>query len=356
MPSSSLSERKPEWMPNGFPPRSFPPGGALPPPEGPPPVRTPKGGGRGRWLAAAAAFLAVLLLLVGLLVARSGDDGGDDLAAGTSTSALDATVPSFDVGSTTLAPPPSIEPVATTVGAVGATTTPATGGVVPAGDPALPAPVLEPSLTLLALPKADATSGAARGTLTLRNSGGSPVTYTITSSAPGLSAAPTRGFLTPGGAATITVTLDGTRVEAEGPFKGTLTFSGAPAVKAVQVQSVVGRPPTITDGVGESCQTSTRCSRQIKLAPSSDPSPSPCNTPWLYSVLITDQSKIQMSRAIARRGMANADAQLRRGGTSDIFQSEAFAPLPAGTILRFAIEAVDEFGFGRRLAEQTIAC
>lgn len=341
------SEPRVDWMPNGFPPRSFAPG---PPaqPAGPPVAPRNgggRGGGRGRWLAAAAAFVALLLLAGGLLLA-SRDDGSSEVAT-TTTTALEATFPSFE--STTSLPSTtttSVDPGTTTVvGATTAVTNPATPGAI------------ETSLSTVNLPKADATVGAVRGTLALRNPGGAPVTYTTQSSSPGLSAAPARGTIAPGGSSNLTVTVDGSRILTEGPFAGTLSFGGAGEPRVVQVRSVVGRPPEIADTVGEACSPpSARCSRLIKLAPSSDPAPSPCNTPWLYSVVITDQSRIPGAGVVARAGTANADTQLRRVGTSSTFLSDGFPPLAAGTVLRFAIEAADEHGFGRRLAEQTIAC
>lgn len=333
----------PGWLPSGFPPRSFPPGAEVPPP---PPPMAKRSRGRGRWLAAAAALLAVLLLAGALLATR--DEGGDpELSTGPGTTVVDTSNPTFDSSSTVLAPLPSIDPVSTTT--AGTSTTAESAAAGPG--------VLQPSLGLVTLPKADGDAGAVRGPLDLRNTGGSEVTYTTSSSTPGLSASPARGAIGPGGSATVTVTLDGARVSAEGPFTGTLSFEGGGATKEVKVQSTVGRAPVILDNVGEACpRPSTTCSRQIALAPTSTPDPTPCNTPWLYSVTITDQSRIQSARAVARLGLANADSPLRRGGSTDIYQSDPMVPVPAGTALRFALEAVDELGFGRRLPEQTIAC
>jgi hypothetical protein len=278
---------------------------------------------------------------------RGDDDSGPSLATGTSTSAPDTSIPTFESTTTAVATVPSIDPVSTTV--AGVTTTGAAGGPPTAG-------VLEPDLTTLLLPKVDATVGAARGAVTLRNTGSAPLTYTAQSSSPGLSAVPARATIGPGGSAAVSVTLDGTRVDTEGPFTGTLSFVANGASKAVQVQSVVGSPPQFADNVGEPCPLpTTLCSRQIKLAPSAEPSPSPCNTPWLYSITIADQSRIQTARVIARRGTGNDDTLLQRAG-GNIFQSNPYKALDPGTVLRFSIEAVDEHGFGLRLPEQTIAC
>lgn len=338
-------EQTPQWMPNGFPPRSFPPGPPAPPANAPVTERQ-GGGGRGRWLAAAAVFVALLLLAGGLLLATR-DDGGSSVLAANSTTSIETTFPTFD-STTTLLTTTSSDPMSTT--AAGATTTTTTANTATPG-------VIEPSLSTVNLPKADASVGAVRGTLALRNTGGSPVTFTTQSSSPGLSAAPARGTIGPGASTNLTVTLDGARVLNEGPFAGSLTFGGASQPKVVQVRSTVGRPPDIADSVGEACpQPSTRCSRLIKLEPPTDAASTPCTRPWLYSVVIIDQSRIQSAGVVARAGSANADTQLRRVGTSDTFLSDGFGPLAAGTVLRFAVEATDEYGFSRRLAEQTIAC
>lgn len=348
-------EQGQQWLPSGFPPRSFPPG----PPASPMPSGSgvaPAPAGRARWLGAIAGLVALLLLAGGLFAATRGGDDEDDaqLATGPTSSEPDTSVPTFDTTTTTTAPvaaatttQPSIDPVTTAVAQP--STTP------PPNSPS--AGVLEVSTGTLVLPKTDATVGATRGTVTLRNVGGSPLSYTVQSSVASLTAAPARGNLNAGTSLTLTVNLDASRIPTEGPFTGTLSFAGTGGSRTIQVTSTTGRPPEFTDNVGETCTVaSTTCSRQIKLGdPAGQANPSPCNTPWAYAITITDQSQISSSRAIARRGVANADAALHPA-PNDIFVSNSFSPLPAGTVLRFALEAIDVHGFGRRLPEQTIAC
>ena len=343
-------DQRPEWLPSGFPPRSFPPGppATAPGPAGAGLGPSAPGGGRGRWLAAIAALVALILLAAGLFAATRGGDDDDEgqLATGTSSTAVDTSVPTFDTSTTAVQPATtaSIAPVTT---AAASTTTPTT---VAAG-------VLEVAPATLVLPKTDATAGATRGTLTLRNSGGAPITFTVQSSTTGVTAAPTRGNLAPGASIGLTATLDASRIPTEGPFTATLSFGGSGGARTVPVTSTTGRPPEFTDNVGEACTVpSTTCSRQIRLAPSSDPNPTPCNTKWAYAVTITDQSQITTARALARRGIANADAGLQQAAGTDIFISNSFDPLPTGTVLKFALEAVDVHGFARRLPEQTITC
>ena len=330
-----------DWLASGFPPRTFPKGSAPIVPAGPPvppPTREPRSG-RGKWLAA-AALIALLLLAAVLVLATRGDDDGDDLATGTSTSTPLETTTSIDLTTS------SIEPVSTTA---------AGGSTTVAATPASPG-VLEPSTATLAVPKADASAGPARATLALKNSGGSPLTYATSSSSPGLTAAPARGTIAPGGSTNVTVTLDGARVGGEGPFAGTLSFTGSGGDKAVQVSSTVGRPPEII-GTGPSCEQRARpCSRQIEFVEPSNFGSNPCNTPWVYSVTIDDQSAIQSAGVIARRGVGNADAPLGRLGSSNIFQSLPQPPIENTVTLRFTIGAVDEHGFGRQLAEERISC
>ena len=329
-----------DWLPSGFPPRTFPRGSApvVPPTPVPPPPREPRPG-RGKWLAAAAALLALLLLAAVLILATRGDDDAD-LSTGTSTSTPLETTTSIDLTTS------SIDPVSTTV-AGGITTVAAT--------PASPG-VLEPATATLALPKADASTGPTRATLALKNTGGTPLTYATSSSSPGLTAAPGRGTIAPGGSTTVTVTLDAARVDGEGPFAGTLSFSGTGGDKAVQVTSTVGRPPEII-GTGPSCeQRAQPCSRQIEFVGAPNFGSNACNTPWVYSVTIDDRSRIQSAGVIARRGVGNADAPLGRVGSSNIFQSPPQPPIENTVTLRFTIGAVDEHGYGRQLAEERISC
>jgi len=348
MTTTRPPEQGPEWLESGFPPRSFPPEDAPPLPPGPP-VRG-RNRGKAPWLAAVAVLAVVLLLGVGLVLATRGDGGGPRVATGTSTSssAVDANVSTSSPIATLPATIGSTGPVNTT------TSAPTTTGVAVTS---LSPGVLEPTTGTVVLPKSDPTTGTSRATLTLRNTGSGALSYTAQSSSPGLVVTPTRGTIGPGTSSDLNVTLDAAKVDAEGPFVGTLAFAGTGGTKTVQVQSTVGRPPKIVDDVGEGCApASAMCSRQIRLAPTSTPDPTPCNTPWLYAVTVTDQSRIQSARAIARRGLANADAALQRGGTSDIFLSDPIEPISPGTVHRFTIEAVDQYGFLRRLPEQTITC
>lgn len=348
------ADQRPEWLPSGFPPRSFPPG----PPTAPPASEAAGAAaiapdGRGRWLAAIAGLLALILLAGGLFAAIRGGDGSELVTAPGSTQP-DTSFPTVDSSSTMAAPvmtQPSIAPVTTTI-------TTAVPTTVTASPSTAAAAVLEISPGSLVLPKTDATAGATRGTLTLRNVGGLPLTYTVTAGVAALTATPARGNLGPGASLAMAVTLDASRIPGEGPFSGTVSFGGTGGARTVQVLSTTGRPPAFTDNQGEACTApSTTCSRQIKLAPPSatEPNPSPCNTPWAYAVTITDQSQVTNARAIARRGIANADALLQQVAGTDIFVSNTFSPLTSG-VLRFALEATDVHGFGRRLPEQTIIC
>jgi len=339
-------DEAPQWQDNGFPPRTFPvePAGGV---TRQPPTAPRRG--RGRWIAAIAALIALLVLAAGLLLANRGDDDPSDLAAvDTSTTVPDTSVPIFD-SSTSLAPTTTmLEPVGTTVAPDAPTTTAAAG-------------VLETSVTALALPKASAGGGVQSARLTLRNRGPSALTYTTESTSPGLSANPSRSTIAAGASAEVTVSLNGSRVTTEGPFTGTLTIGGSGGTKAVQVTSTVGRGPTIAADVGEACTApSVPCSRQIDVGPSPAPDASPCNTPWLYAVTVSDQSQIQSVKAMARKGLANADAALTKAeqpqDRSGAFRSTPMAPVPAGLALRFDIQATDQFGFTTRLAEQTISC
>ncbi len=344
----------PVWGDDGFPPRSFPvetarlraPAGSLR--GGTAVVAAGTAGrgrpGRGRWIAAAAVLVGLLLLASGLLlVSGRGRGGSKVVASATSTTTADTSIPSSEPTTSLPTTTSSVEPDSTTVADSPSST------VAPA--------VLETSVGSLAFPKVNAADGRQTGSVMLRNSGATALSYTTQSSSAGLTASPARGTIPAGGSAPITVSLDPARITAEGPFSGTLTIGGTGGVKTVQVTSTVGRPPAIADDAGESCAPpSATCSRQIKLASTSVPAPSPCNTAWLYSVSVTDQSQITGVKALARKGLANADTPLMPGGQPRGFQSSLMAPLPAGIVLRFMIEATDQYGFTTRRAEQTITC
>ncbi len=349
----------PPWMDNGFPPRTFPveavragtPGGNAPArgvvTPGPP---RPRRGRRG-WIAAAAVLIALLLLAAGLALASRDDDDGVGLAVDsptTTVAAIDTSVPTFDTTTSLDTTTTPVEPVPTTVVPEAPATTVAAG-------------VLETSVSALAIPRVNAAAGPQSARLTLRNTGSGPLTYTTQASSPGLSASPARGTIAAGGTTELTVSLDGARVSAEGPFTGTLTSGGTGGVKAVQVTSTVGRPPVINDDVGEPCTTArVPCSRQIKLAPPVQLTSSPCTNPWAFSVRVSDQSQIRSVRATAQIGLALGDAPLLKdgqsSGTTGTFRSVPIAPVPAGFTLSFFIEATDQLGFSIRLGEQAVVC
>jgi len=368
MATTRAPSREQEWMANGFPPRSFPneletaqrdvrPGRVAP---GATSLTRPGGSGRrgrGRWIAAAAALLALLLLAAVVLIVTRGGDSGSDLATGgtTTTAFTDTSNPAFEVP-TSLFAPTSIEPIGPTTIVDGATstTTPAAPGVPGAG-------VLETSVADVPVPRVDTAAGPQSNRLTLRNTGPTALSYTTVSSAPELTARPAEATIEPGGSTEVTVTLNGSRITSEGPFAGTLTFGGSGGTKVVQVTSTVGRPPGVLDTIGDRCAAaSASCSRQIRVGASSNPNATPCDTPWIYAVVITDQSQIQSAKVVARRNLANADAQLVSGGqprgASGAYVSNPFSPLGPGNVLRFMIEAVDQYGFTVRVAQQTINC
>ena len=353
-----------EWMANGFPPRSFPvqaprtrtavlPDGSVldarpsAPPRTAAPVAGPARRSRGPW-AAAAVLMALLLLAAGVALATRGDGDDARVAAGTSTTGAGGdSVPPFD-STTSLVTPSSLEPV----GATTADPAPPTAPPTTVGQG-----VLETSLSTLTIPNVDTAAGPQAASLILRNRGASALSYTTQPSSALLTAVPARGTIRPGGTAEVIVTLDGSTATLEGPFNGSVSIGGTGGTEVVQVSSALGRPPLIFDDVGEPCGGTTTCSTQIKLAPVSRNDASPCNTLWAYAVRITDQSQVEAA-AFARLGLGDADAPLGAGagGPRDVFVSRVMSPVPPGTDLRFVIEAVDQYWFFTRLAEQVISC
>ncbi|MEO5679241.1 MAG: hypothetical protein ABIS47_06195, partial [Acidimicrobiales bacterium] len=186
-------DQRPEWMENGFPPRSFP----VEPPRhrGASPVSRgaatrsarPTGRSRGRLIAALAILVALLVLAAGLLLARRGDDGTDAVAVGgTGTTAPDTSI--LDNETTTSLPTTtSIEPVLTP--STGASSTAVAGSV---------AGTLEASVGSISLANVDASNGPQVGRVTLRNTGAGALSYTTQSSSPAITASPTRGTIAPG--------------------------------------------------------------------------------------------------------------------------------------------------------------
>ena len=287
-------------------------------------------------------LVAAVLLAAGLLLARrAGDDA--ELTSGSSTTGGGGNPSAFE-DTTSVVTPSSLEPV-----------------TAPSTSPSSARPgVLDTSISTLTIPRADSSVGPQAALLTLRNRGATSLTYTTEFSSAALTASPAQGTIAAGDTVNLTVALDGSKVTAEGPFRARLRIGGTGGAKVVQISSTVGQAPRILDNLGSGCKGgSTRCSTQIGVARSSRTDASPCNTPWLYAVTITDQSQVK-AKVVARLGQANADTELLSGGgvggAKEAFLSRPMQPLPSGAVLRFMIEAVDSHGFITRLAEQAIRC
>lgn len=336
------------WLPNGFPPRTFPQPGAQTAPvflswhpvPSSAPVRRPR-------LWPVAAVMLTVAVVAGALFLASRQDNNKPRQVTDSVTSLSTTT------SSSVPPTPTSTTTATSLVEPIPTTIPGTsipGTVMDSG-------VLALSTTALNLPKTDATAGASEAPLTLQNAGRGDLTFIAESTTPGLRVTPTRGTIAAGRSTNLTVSLEGAQLTTEGPFRGQLKLGGTGGTGTVDVDAIVGRPPDIVDNVGDACpEPSATCARAIKLAPTAEPGATACNTPWVYAVTISDQSTIRSARVIARRGLANADTALERASSDGLFVSMPFAPLPANFVLRFTVEATDEFGFTRRFPEQSITC
>ena len=244
-----------QWLPNGFPPPSF-----VVETE-----RTSTFAGRGRWLAA-AALLGVVLLIAGLLlIARSDPDRTalrTDATTTSTTTAEAAPVPSVSPteGDPNATAPAIVDPTATAPPAAGATTTVA--APVPGAPPPPPPGVLEAPGGITLAP-AFTNRPPVAGSLTLRNSGPTPLSFgSDVGQNTGFSVSPASGTIAPGATQPITVTFTpGNLPETEvgKAYVGRIVFNGSGGSRTVEVRTVVAKPPTIKPvGQGDKYVVSSR--------------------------------------------------------------------------------------------------
>jgi RNA polymerase sigma factor (sigma-70 family) len=197
------------------PPDTLFPGGTPPVPPPAPTAAAGKGGGPPwGWIAGIAAAVA---LAVGLLFALAGDDDGDVATGDTTTSSTTSS-------STTSSSTSSTSSTSTTSSTTSTT---------------LPGAV--------ALSTTDLDLGAgSRGEFSVRNSGGAPLSYSLTTSTPLLGINRRTGTLQPGASHTVVVTLD-RGAAPEGPFSGVvqLDASGAGTGAVGVTATIAARPPAI---------------------------------------------------------------------------------------------------------------
>lgn len=343
------------WMPNGFPPPSFV-------------VEAERissfAGSRGRWLAA-AAILGVILLIAGIALIRRGGGKDNTLATNkTTTTAFGNTSSTLSTGSSVLDPTPSLPDAGTTPGttggaAAGPTTptlpgSPTTGATTP-GPTAAPG-ALSVTPGAVTLPK----TAPQTGKVTLKNSGGSTLSFTAESNFPGaLTANPNTGTLAAGASADISVALDGAKV-GEGAFSGVLTFnSSSGGGQRVTVTSTVGRPPTIGETLGQPCAAETAtCTKLIKVS-SSNPADTPCTANWRFAAAVADESQLSYVVAKVTQGVVQtADLKIngQKIGPQGAWFSDENTKIAPGATLKFSIEASDQFSDVTRTTERTITC
>ena len=265
------------------------------------------GGGRGRRRMVVAALVAAMLLAVGVGVglgwerspaAPDGTDGqGGPVVAGAATSVAPTTSP------TTTAPSTS---TSTSTSATTSTTA--------------PAPVAPPSLAVTPA-RVDLGASGTTATLTVRNSGDEPLSWTADPSTPWLQVRPSSGDLDGGGQArlTLSATRDGLP-EGDAPARVELTWGG-PA-RSVAVALRVEHPPEIS-GLSAS-------PTQISVAPCTP-------TTTLAGATVTDESSL-------------ASVTLRWGGQSVPMTQRSgrwfarLGPAPAAGTIPWQVVATDARG------------
>ena len=264
-----------QWLPNGFPPPSF-----VVETE-----RTSTFAGRGRWLAA-AALLGVVLLIAGLLlIARSDPDRTALRTDATTTStrpAEAAPVPSLVLpteGDPNATAPAVVDPTATAPPAAGASTTVA--APVPGAPPPPPPRVLE-APGGITLATAFTNRPPVSGSLTLRNSGPTPLNFgSDVGQNTGFSVSPASGTIAPGATQPITVTFTPGNLPETEPGKayvGRIVFNGSGGSRTVEVRTVVAKPPTIASTRQDGNFVVTELSNQT-----------PCQGKWSVRARVADQ-------------------------------------------------------------------
>jgi DNA-directed RNA polymerase specialized sigma24 family protein len=202
-----------------------------PPPGSPPPTAPPVASvaGRSRWGWALGAAAAAVVVVAALLVGLAGDDDPDEVTAGgTSTTGASTTTSS----STT-----------STSSSTSSTTSSTTSTTAP------PAP---PPVLALSGQEVQLGASATQGTFAIVNSGGSPLSFVLTTSTALVRASPVTGAVDPGARRTITVRFDRAQAS-EGPFRHTVHIDadGAGTADAVVTGTVAADAPEILEATAD---------------------------------------------------------------------------------------------------------
>lgn len=289
------------------PDEQFPVPPPPPPPGGTTGDDTAGGPPWGPILAAVAAL--VLLALLALLVVTNDGDGDAD-ADGTTTSSTTTSTSSTTTSSTTSTTSTSTTTSSTTTTS---TTAPATPGAV--------------SLSATGI---DFGTAATQASVTISNSGGSPLSYTLTTSASTavLQLNRSGGSLQPGASHTLVVTLDRSAAP-EGDFSANIRVNAGTAGQPVigVTAQIAPRAPTI------SSFTTSSPSLFVESSPCPD---------TLVQVAFADESPVTGRLFWQSNGLIGSGSQaLTRSG------SRLVAPLPrpmTGETVEFWVVLTDDLG------------
>jgi RNA polymerase sigma factor (sigma-70 family) len=313
-------------------------GGAGSGPAGPPGSGHPRRGGRPAprtmWAAAAALFLTVAGV-VGVVVAQDRTAQEPQvLAEDTSTPTSDAPTPSTEPSpgqEVTQVPAPSLSPVVesslevTPEGEVTAevsaepTGQPTTTEPNPSDSGETTTPPAPPG-RLVATPRRLDLGDSGSRTLTLRNAGGTKVTYSVDVADGWLSARPGTGSLGPGQTRSVRIIADRTGLP-EGASAGglTVTWAGRTLVVPVTVSRNAG--PLI--GVPSTSQAR-------------------CDSPVFVTVAITDESGVA-SATLAWNGPSGVAGSTPMTRRADVWVGR-FAPGADGGTFQLTVTATDTLG------------
>ena len=278
---------------------------------------------------AALAITAALVAGIGAGCATSGASKATRQSPATSA-------PSGQPGNPDLTGPAPTAPAPTATPSTGRSTGPASGPRTRSTRSGGGSPVAAPGR--LAVDRSAVNLGSATsGALTLRNTGGSPLTWTAASSAATVTLSPAAGALRPGATQRVTVSLSN---PPDGRLSERITFTGAGNVLPVTVTADVDIAPTISNArathAGMCVGGPSEVHAEVRDAQG------------VARVVLT-YGFFPDSGAASSSGQAD----MRRWGPPDTYYA-AFGPFSEPGLVYYAVHAYDVNGHHRASAESQI--
>jgi RNA polymerase sigma factor (sigma-70 family) len=286
-------------------------------PTGPPPP--PATTGRSPWPWVAGAVAALLVVLVAVLLAVGGDDDPEEVASEQST---------------------TTEAEATTsTSSTSSTSTSSTSSTSTSSTTSTTLPVALPGAISLTAADIDLGTTATQGVFRIANTGGSPVSYVLTTTNALVRATPITGTIEPGSRTTITVRFD--RAGAPGgPFQHGVHVDAGPAgaADAIVRGTVPANPPVITGVSSSEADMQTTCN--------------PANSTTTITATFTDASAVTatLSWTSPTNGPGSKPMGVAGGSASATLGPFAL-PDPS---LTYVVTVTDAFGASTTSSPQTI--